>query len=470
MARCRWLLVVSVSLASCLKKDPLYCDENTPCTDPALPFCDHDGEFAASEGIKHTCIPDPFPDGGTGNADAAAERTIVGLATSETESCAVFNDGGLRCWGRGYIGFGYLETLGDEEFPYEAGDIPTGGPVKQVAIGHNYKCILYQTGNVRCWGYDGDGVLGNGSPIETTGDDGVTAAMLGDIPLGARAEQIAAGSTHACALLEGGGVRCWGANLWGELGYGHESTIGDNETPDMSDPVNAGGIVTQIAVGGVHTCALLETKDMRCWGSAAVGVLGQGASGDIGDNESPADFDPIDVGGDVKEIAAGDTHTCALLVGGDVRCWGNRYALGNPNIAETIGDDEVPSSVEPVPIGGTATQIIAGSQMTCALLQSGSVRCWGDTSAAEVGALGYGGEWAVGDNETPQQAGTLELGRAVEFLSAGGSHRQHTCVMLVGGDVRCWGLNADGELGLGHTRDVGDDETPDSQDPVRILE
>ena len=301
-------------------------------------------------------------------------------------------------------------------------------------------------------------------------DGGETPDMLPDTPLGGPAEQIAVGTDHACALLEGGSVRCWGANLSGELGYGHDSTIGDDETPEMSDPVNVGSVVTQISVGSTHTCALLDSKEVRCWGSAAAGVLGQGDSGDIGDNESPADFAPIDVGGDVQEIAAGGSHTCALLVGGAVRCWGNHFALGNPDIGENIGDDEAPSSVEPVPIGVAATQIVAGSQMTCVLLESGSVRCWGDVSAAEVGALGYGSELAVGDDETPQQAGTIMIGRAVEYLSSGGSSRKHSCAMLVSGDVRCWGRNADGDLGLGHTDDIGDDETPDSEEPVQILD
>jgi hypothetical protein len=88
MARLQWLAVAIVMCAACLKKDPLYCDENTPCTDPARPFCDLEGQYAASEGIKRTCIPDPFPDGGLDEADAGGPRSIVGLATAHRESTA----------------------------------------------------------------------------------------------------------------------------------------------------------------------------------------------------------------------------------------------------------------------------------------------------------------------------------------------------------------------------------------------
>ena len=107
MARLRWLIVASLVSAGCLKKDPLYCDENTPCADPARPFCDLNGEYSASEGIKRTCIPDPFPDGGVDEPDAAGPRSIISLATAGEQSCALFNDGGLRCWGTGYLGRGY---------------------------------------------------------------------------------------------------------------------------------------------------------------------------------------------------------------------------------------------------------------------------------------------------------------------------------------------------------------------------
>ncbi len=464
----RWLVVTSILCGACLKKDPLYCDENTPCTDPALPFCDLDGEYEASEGIKRTCIPDPFPDGGVDGADASGPRSIVSLATSGQQSCAVFNDGGLRCWGTGYLGRGYLEDQDTAGLPYRRGDIATGGHVDEVAVGDGIICVLYDAGNVRCWGTDADGRLGNGTETDEVGNSETEVPdMLADLPLAGPAKHIAVGLGHTCVVLESGDVHCWGGNLYGELGYGHETFI--NDAADAG-PVSLGGRATQVAVGSLFTCALLETKQVRCWGADDVGRLGYGQPGDVGDNEVPDDVAPLDLGGDVLQIATGDSHACALLVGGDVVCWGWRNAHGHPEIDEDVGDDESPASVGPIDLGSAARQIVAGSNMSCAVLESGSVRCWGDLMAAESGALGYGGEYPVGDDETPRDAGTLKLGGDVEFVSAGGASRSHSCVKLVNDEVHCWGANAGAQLGLGHTEDVGDDEEPDSEDQVRIIE
>jgi alpha-tubulin suppressor-like RCC1 family protein len=467
MHRIGWLIPVALG-ASCLKKDPLYCDATTPCVDPLRPFCDDEGAYPASEGIKHTCIPDPFPDGGIGTPDAAVPRAIVSLATAGQQSCAVFNDGGLRCWGTGYLGRGHLENAGTDGLPYRRGDVPTGGDVVEVAVGSANICIRYRTGNVRCWGDDADGVLGNGSENETIGDsDTETPDMLADLPLAGPAKQIVIGSDHACVLIEGGDVHCWGSNLYGGLGYGNEMSISD---AGNAGPVSLGAPATQIAVGSLFTCALLETKQVRCWGSAFNGRLGYGASGDIGDNEMPVDVDPVDVGADVMQIATGAAHTCALLVDGDVKCWGHRNAHGYPDIDEDIGNDEVPASVGRVELGTAVRQVVAGNNMSCALLESGGVRCWGDLAASERGALGYGYEAPIGDDETPLEAGTLMLGGDVELLSVGSTTREHSCAMLTNGEVHCWGANNAAQLGLGHVDDIGDDETPDSQDQVRIID
>jgi alpha-tubulin suppressor-like RCC1 family protein len=468
MARPALALAAILVCSACLKKDPLYCDESTPCADPARPFCDVDGVYPASEGIKRTCIPDPFPDAGVGEPDAAGPRSIVGLATSGQQSCAVFNDGGLRCWGTGYLGRGYLEDEYTDGLPYRRGDIPTGGHVREVALGNDYMCIRYAAGGVRCWGFNSGGVLGHGDAGDIVGDsEDETPDKLSDLSLPGAAKQLAAGYDHMCVLLEAGTVHCWGANLYGALGYGHENFIGDAAD---AGPVSLGAAAVQLAAGTIFTCALLETKRVRCWGNDGAGRLGYGQPGDVGDNEVPDDIDPLDLGGDAVQVATGETHACALLDGGDVRCWGRRTAHGHPEVAEDIGDDETPASVATIDLGTAATQIIAGSGMSCAVLESGSVRCWGDMTAAENGSLGYGYEFAVGDNETPREAGTLLLGGDVDFISGGGASRKHSCVKLVNDEVRCWGANAGAQLGLGHTEDIGDDEEPDSEEQVRIID
>jgi alpha-tubulin suppressor-like RCC1 family protein len=460
------LLLALLALPSCSKKDPLYCDESTPCVDPELSFCDLNGEYPASEGIKRTCIPDPFggmADGGSsGDAAGGTERSVVQLATARTASCAVLSDGGLRCWGNVLFGG---ENIGDDEHPREAGDIDTDGPIAQVAIGGNHICVRYRDGAVRCWGDNDEGQLGyaHTNPIASP------PAELSDVPIGASAINICAGGSHTCAVLEDGTLRCWGMNLGGQLGYGHTENVGDNEFPaDEPFPVEMGGDVRDLSCSSGYSCAVVEGGGVRCWGVDVSGRLGYGVPGNVGDNETPAEAGFVNVGGGAESVAVGDTGACAVLTGGAVRCWGTTASLGIPGSSEPIGDDEDPAVVDPVDVGGDVRSLSHGVNSACALLQNGDLTCWGNGA---TGHLGYGSEDDVGDNETPAEAGTVMMGGPVEALSSGGHTRHHTCARLAAGEVRCWGANSTGQLGLGiEINEVGDNETPDSQDPVQILD
>ena len=132
----------------------------------------------------------------------------------------------------------------------------------------------------------------------------------------------------------------------------------------------------------------------------------------------------VNVGGHVVQISAGGSHTCALLDNGAVRCWGsNEYGqLGYPN-TPNIGDDEPAGAGGDVVLGGPAIQISAGGIMTCALLATGSVRCWG---YGADGGLGYGNTNNIGDDETPASAGDVPIGGRAVQLSAGVA----TCALL----------------------------------------
>ena len=452
-----------LTLSACSKKDPLYCDENTPCTDPARPFCDHEGAYPASDGIKHTCIADPFgssTDGGQGDAEAG--RSIVQLEVGRFASCAVLSDGGLRCWGN----LQYGELIGDNEDPRDAGDVETGGAIAEAAIGFTHICVLYGEGNVRCWGNNLNGVLGYGHEDPVEGPP----AALPDIELGGPARHITAGSNHTCALLESGDVRCWGYHSGGQLGLGTtEIAVGDNEVPTDEDPVDVGGVVLQLVAGSASTCAVLEAGRLTCWGqNGAYGELGYGYESHVGDTETPAQAGYVNVGGNVEAVAPGFGHTCAILEGGAVRCWGYHFNLGIPGNDNDIGDSEEPISVGTIDIGGVARQLVAGDGFTCAVREADEVGCWGSGPTAK---LGYGSaDDAVGDDETPAEQGPVLIGGPAAELSTGGGDRRHSCVLLQSGDVRCWGDNGSGQLGLRHLEDVGDDETPASEEPVQILD
>lgn len=207
---------------------------------------------------------------------------------------------------------------------------------------------------------------------------------------------LSAGTGHVCMLLEAGAVRCWGANHLGQLGYGNLNTLGDNESAAQIGNVDVGGTAVAIAAGGTHTCALLSTGAVRCWGSGYGGRLGFGNILDVGDNETPASIGDVNIGGTAVQIETGSNHTCALLSTGKVRCWGmSGYGqLGYGNEL-SVGDDERPADVGDVNLGAFATQITAGSGHTCALLATGNVRCWG---SGRYGQLGYGNELDIGDD------------------------------------------------------------------------
>ena len=488
--------LAAMHLLGCKVYDPLYCDNEKRCDDPARPFCDMDGIYPGSEGIKRTCIADPnigvdgatpLADASSGEAgiDASGPRRIVQVSAGSSHTCVVLNDGGLRCWGRSEaLGYPSTESIGDDEHPYEAGDVPTAGKIRQVSAGNDFTCALYETGNIRCWGDNFFGELGYGHSDDLTGPKN-TPDMLPDVEVGGPVMQIVTGFFHTCALLESGDVRCWGGNTDYQLATGDRESIGDNEVPGSRSPVALGGTALAISAGGYHTCALMEGGFVRCWGSlestSGVGPLGYGGIEPVGDDETPASEGNIDIGGSAVAISTGREHVCALLSGGRVRCWGRGARPGGCGAAlgyqeeQDIGDDETPASAGNVDVGGEVAELVSAATARCARLTSGAVRCWGASSqgssgpCVNSGVLGHGNDQPIGDDETPASAGDLRLGGVATRLSDGGSY-EHVCALLDDGGLRCWGRNVYGQLGLGHTNPIGDDEEPADVDPVRVLE
>lgn len=332
-----------------------------------------------------------------------------------------------------------------------------------VAAGSEHTCALLSSGAVRCWGLGTFGRLGYASSSSFGGNPGDVPALLADIDLGFGARAVAAGGSHTCALSEDGRVRCWGRGTFGQLGYGNSQNIGDDESPVFAGDVPVGGVVTALAAGLNHTCALLEDASVKCWGLGSAGALGYGSTVNIGAVDTPAAVGAVDLGGRAVQIAAGDLHTCALREDGAVLCWGfgTGGRLGYGNVAN-IGDDETPASVGPISLGQRAVDIAAGSAHTCAVLEDGSVRCWGD---GQNGRLGLASTTNVGDTPArlPDMVPTVSLGGAAQAVTAGSAH---TCVRMVDGAVRCFGLGGDGRLGLGNTVSVGDNELPDAVPPI----
>lgn len=310
-------------------------------------------------------------------------------------------------------------------------------PTRSSGAGNYSVSVLNQPRYQNCTISDGSGTI--------TSDISTIAIACTIQPM------VAAGGDHICALSSAGKVRCWGSSSSGQTGYGLTTTIGDDELPSSMGDVNVGGTALQVATGFSHTCALLTTGAVRCWGSGSSGRLGYGNTQNIGDDEAPASAGDISLGSKAIQVAASNGSTCALLEDGKVRCWGSgiygRTGQGNTN---DIGDDELPSSVPEVNVGGKVAQIFSGprSGFNCAVLETGALRCWGYGAG---GALGYGNSDNIGDTEEPASAGDVTIGGAVKHVATGSGS---TCILLTGGTVRCLGYNLRGQLGAGNTTNV----------------
>lgn len=392
------------------------------------------------------------------------------VVTGGNHSCALMEDDSTRCWGLGLLSLGYPGhgSVGDDEVPAEVGplDLGAGRRVVSLGAGISHTCAVLDDGVVRCWGQDEDGKLGNSTAPEQ-GDP----ATAPPVDLGPAAVSVDASIDHSCAVLVGGSLRCWGRSRSGDLGLASTLTVGDDEAVSSVPPIDlgAGRTVTSVAVGLAHTCALLDDGTVRCWGEASSGALGLGNLDDIGDDEHPGDVPAVDLGPGrtAVALAAGYFHTCAMLDDGAVRCWGwGEYgALGTASTA-IVGDDESPAAVPPVDLGAgrVAVAIGAGGSHTCAVLDDGSLRCWGQN---DKGQLGYASTATVGDDESPASVGPVDLGAGRTAVAVDAGER-HTCAVLDDGSVRCWGEGRAGILGYGNTADIGDDEAPGTAGPVDL--
>jgi alpha-tubulin suppressor-like RCC1 family protein len=388
------------------------------------------------------------------------------IVAGNQHSCTLLTDGQVRCWGRGSygrLGYGNTENLGDNETPTSAGSLELGGPVLQIAAGGEHTCAVFQGGSVRCWGRGDNGRLGYKSTSNV--GDMTTPATAGNVDVGGAVAQIAVGGRHTCALLEGGRVRCWGWGERGQLGYGNREDIGDDETPASAGDVDLGGPVIQISAGGEHTCAVLANGRVRCWGDNSAAQLGTGwrETGPpstfavdvvieneklirVGDDETPTSISEIDLGAPTIDVSAGLQHTCALRNDGMAFCWG--YApdgrIGRSATHRT--NTSVSCMVKPtlVEYPSLFSSIAAGGSQSCATVAKEGVVCWGGNM---VGEVGYPQKSFIGDSAgTPLLSiGFVDIGGGISRIATGQSH---TCALLNDGNIRCWGLGNDGQLGI----------------------
>jgi alpha-tubulin suppressor-like RCC1 family protein len=277
---------------------------------------------------------------------------------------------------------------------------------------------------------DGDSASGATSTSGSSGTGGSTSATgTGGMDCSQKVPctptflgPIAAGGEHACAVTTTGALKCWGSSSEGQLGNGTQS-YSSGAVP--VEGLSAG--VAIITAGELHTCANTIKGEVACWGSNFWGQLGVGSI-------TKKILVPEGVSGlsGVRAVAAGGFHTCAVTGAGGVECWGW-------NDGGQLGSAAGEKSLVPLPVKGLSSGVVAltaGLDHSCALTVAGGVKCWGANS---LGELGNGTTTA---SVVPVDVTTLTSG--VLAIAAGS---QHTCALTTESTVMCWGWNGWGQLG-----------------------
>ncbi len=284
-----------------------------------------------------------------------------------------------------------------------------------------------------------------------------------------KVEELASGSAHHCARLANGKIKCWGQNFSGYIGYGHSNHIGSDLSQMKNNldyiSIGTGRSAKNIFAGsGSFTCALLDNNELKCWGDNTNGQLGIGNTNAIGDSisEMGDNLNAIDFGTNryATKVAMGSSHACAILDNGSLTCWGNN-SFGQLGLEHTDnrGDNsnEMGANLQFVNLGSgkSAVQIFAGSSSTCAILNDNSLKCWGNN---DYGQLGQGHKNTIGgnSNEMGDNLNPIDLGPSL-YATSVSIGTSHTCAILNNLSVKCWGRNNYGQLGQGDNLDRGGD-------------
>ena len=318
------------------------------------------------------------------------------------------SDGQLRCWGSNAEGqLGNNSTQSTNQPGYVGGL----ADVVAVGLGQDHVCAVTETGKLHCWGRNNYGQLGYG-----TGESRLQPGPVVSIP--EPVESTCGGSTHTCALANSGTVYCWGKNTDGQLG------VGDNDDRLAPTPVSNLVGVKQLACGPQFTCAVVSDDSVVCWGSNSHGQLGNGNPG-VSEN-TPAAVPNLQ---GVTHLTAAGIHTCALT-GSSAWCWGS-------NFNGQLGDGTKVNKALPTQLTVVGPKaIVAGGGFTC--VNAAQPKCWGVNSFGQLG-----------NGNTDTQSGIVTVQGAlgeVKQLAAGGSH---VCAILADDRLACWGGNITGQLGDG---------------------
>ena len=317
---------------------------------------------------------------------------VSAISAGGYQTCALTTAGGVKCWGSNGGGTTTVSLT-----PVDISGLSSG--VTAISAGDDHICALTTAGGVKCWGANDSGQLGDG----TTTDSLTTPVDVSGLSSGVTA--ISADRGDTCALTTAGGVKCWGANDSGQLGNGttNNQATGCNcrRTPVAVTGLSSG--ITAISAGGGHTCALTTAGGVKCWGANYYGQLGNGTATTTGCACMPTPVAVTGLSSGITAISAGGGHTCALTTAGGVKCWGRDVSgeLGNRTRTTSI-----PTPVDVTGLSSGVTAISAGALHTCAVTTSSGVKCWGWN---QYGQLGSGSTSSTGCQCAPTPMGVITL-------------------------------------------------------------
>lgn len=301
-----------------------------------------------------------------------------------------------------------------------SGSAVSGVDAVTVAAGGEHTCVLSMGGGLKCWGANVYGQLGDG-----TTQDRLTATPVSGLGSGVFA--VDAGITHACAVTSAGGLLCWGRNIVGQLG---DSTTTNRSTPTAVSGLSSG--VVAVAAGREHTCALTDQGAVFCWGGNSNGQLGDGTT-----TSRLAPTPVLGLSSGVVAINTGDSHVCALMTAGGLKCWGlNIY--GQLGVGTSGMNDIRTSPTNVVGLASGVAGVTGGGFHACAYLTSGAVRCWGWNLFGQIGD-------GTRLNRVSPTA-VIGLSSGIVAMATGGTH---SCALSDAGALKCWGDNAFGQVGDG---------------------
>ncbi len=373
------------------------------------------------------CSPDATCTNGPGNYSCLCNAGFAGdgrscypdyvqVSVDGDHGCGVRSDGALYCWGsnaRGQLGLG-------ASVPRSLAPARVVGWWKQVAAALGFTCGIQADDTLWCWGDGSCGQLGNGA------GGGCRAPLMAAQPVpvvapGATWKHVSTSPQFACAIAIDGSLWCWGQNASGRLGLG-------DALPSPNVPTRVGDATdwSAVATGGTHTCGLRAGK-LNCFGDNGLGQLGDGG---VATPYAPV---PKQIGGASSwiAVAAGQSHTCAVLGDHTLYCWGDD-TFGQLGAGTPPGPQAAP-----IPLPGTFSTVTAGAYHTCGRRVAGGVACWGRNRSGEVG------DGTFDERDAPATvAATTDLGQ----LAAGSDV---TCGLAADGHVFCWGWNGQAALGVG---------------------